>query len=82
MSRKILIVEDEQGLVMGLTDRLQSEGYTVETAEEGNKGFELARDNNYDLIILDIMLPHRNGYDVCRDFTPERRADAHYHAHR
>ena len=52
---------------MGLTDRLQSEGYTVETAAEGNKGFELARDNNYDLIILDVMLPHRNGYDVCRD---------------
>jgi two-component system alkaline phosphatase synthesis response regulator PhoP len=67
MSRRILIVEDEQGLVMGLTDRLQSEGYTVETAEEGNKGFALARDNNYDLIILDVMLPHRNGYDVCRD---------------
>lgn len=67
MSRKILIVEDEQGLVMGLTDRLRSEGYAVETAEEGNKGFELARDNSYDLIILDVMLPHRNGYDVCRD---------------
>jgi two-component system alkaline phosphatase synthesis response regulator PhoP len=67
MSRKILIVEDEQGLIMGLTDRLQSEGYTIETAAEGNKGFELARDNNYDLIILDVMLPHRNGYDVCRD---------------
>lgn len=64
---KILLVEDEQGLILTLTDRLQSEGFDVKTASDGATGFSLACEENFDLIILDVMLPKKNGYDVCRD---------------
>ncbi len=64
---KILLVEDEAGLILTLTDRLQSEGFTVKSAADGEIGFELALAEKFDLIILDVMLPKKNGYDVCRD---------------
>jgi two-component system alkaline phosphatase synthesis response regulator PhoP len=64
---EILLVEDEAGLILTLTDRLQSEGFAVATATDGESGFELACAKNFDLIILDVMLPRKNGYDVCRD---------------
>jgi two-component system alkaline phosphatase synthesis response regulator PhoP len=64
-ARKILLVEDESGLVLTLTDLLASEGYQVETAEDGQLGFELALRGEFDLIILDVMLPGKNGFDVC-----------------
>jgi len=67
MGKKILIVEDEPGLVLTLSDRLRVEGYEVETAEDGEAGFQRALDGSYDLIILDIMLPSKSGLDVCRD---------------
>lgn len=63
----ILLVEDEQGLIITLTDRLQSEGFKVSSATDGKSGFEKAQAGKFDLIILDVMLPKRNGYDVCRD---------------
>lgn len=52
---------------MTLTDRLESEGFAVETAADGESGFRLASSNDFDLIILDVMLPKKNGLDVCRD---------------
>ena len=64
---KVLLVEDEEGLVLTLTDRLQSEGFDVKSATEGETGLKLALSDNFDLIILDVMLPRKNGYDVCRD---------------
>lgn len=64
---KILLVEDEAGLIITLTDRLQSEGFDVETASDGESGLALALSENFDLIILDVMLPKKNGLDVCRD---------------
>ncbi len=67
MSKRILLVEDEPGLVLTLTDRLQSEGYAVESARDGESGLERASSENFDLIILDVMLPRKNGFDVCRD---------------
>jgi two-component system alkaline phosphatase synthesis response regulator PhoP len=67
MERKILLVEDEPGLVMTLGDRLRSEGYQVESAGDGLSGLELASATAFDLIILDLMLPRQNGLDVCRD---------------
>jgi two-component system alkaline phosphatase synthesis response regulator PhoP len=72
--RRILFVEDEPGLVMTLTDRLRSEGYAVETAGDGEAGLALAASESFDAIILDIMLPRKNGFDVCRDL---RRRDIH-----
>jgi two-component system, OmpR family, alkaline phosphatase synthesis response regulator PhoP len=67
MSKKILLVEDEHGLVMTLTDRLTSEGYVVEAVSDGDAGFERTSTGSFDLVILDIMLPHSSGLDVCRD---------------
>jgi two-component system alkaline phosphatase synthesis response regulator PhoP len=64
---KVLLVEDEQGLILTLTDRLRSEGFEVESASDGKRGFEKAVSGDYDLLVLDVMLPKKNGYDVCRD---------------
>jgi len=64
---KILLVEDEKGLIITLTDRLESEGFEVTSATDGKKGFDAAVTGNFDLIILDVMLPKKNGYDVVRD---------------
>jgi len=67
MSGRILLVEDEPGLLMTLTDRLLSEGFAVETATDGEAGLARALAENFDLIILDVGLPRKNGFDVCRD---------------
>src|SRR5881396_2331593 len=63
---RVLLVEDEAGLRITLTDRLASEGYLVETASDGETGLARATSGGYDLIVLDVMLPRMNGFDVCR----------------
>jgi two-component system alkaline phosphatase synthesis response regulator PhoP len=68
---RILLVEDEPGLVLTLTDLLTSEGYFVEAACDGLEGLDRACGGEFDLIILDIMLPGKNGFDVCRDLRRE-----------
>jgi two-component system, OmpR family, alkaline phosphatase synthesis response regulator PhoP len=76
MGKRILLIEDEAGLVRTLTDRLVKEGYEVELARSGDVGLKKAIEKSFNLIILDIMLPQKNGLDVCRDlrqrniFTP------------
>jgi two-component system alkaline phosphatase synthesis response regulator PhoP len=72
MNSRILLVEDELGLVMTLSDRLTSEGYVVETANDGEAGFARATSEPFDLIILDVMLPRRGGFDVCRDLRQRK----------
>ncbi len=67
MAQRILLVEDEHGLRLTLQDRLQAEGYGVETASEGDEGLAKASAGGFDLIILDVMLPNRSGIDICRD---------------
>jgi two-component system, OmpR family, alkaline phosphatase synthesis response regulator PhoP len=67
MKKRILLVEDEPGLQMTLRDRLTSEGYVVETEADGDMGFARAAGGGFDLVILDVMLPGRSGFDVCRD---------------
>src|SRR3982751_3618391 len=67
MADRVLIVEDDAGLVMALTDLLCSEGYEVEAAQTGPEGLERASLSAFDLIILDVMLPFKSGFDVCRD---------------
>jgi DNA-binding response OmpR family regulator len=71
VSRRILLVEDEAALRLGLSDRLTSEGYEVASAADGDEGFERARSEPFDLLILDVMLPGRSGFDVCRDLRRE-----------
>jgi two-component system alkaline phosphatase synthesis response regulator PhoP len=65
--KKILLVEDEPGLVLTLTDRLESEGYAVDSARDGGDALKKAVEGGYDLILLDVMLPGKNGFDVCRE---------------
>lgn len=64
---RILLVEDEKGLIVTLTDRLTSEGFDVISAVDGKLGFDLACEQQFDLILLDVMLPKKNGYDIARD---------------
>jgi len=65
--RRILLVEDEESLVLTLRDRLTSEGYAVEVATDGDRATELGAQPRFDLIVLDVALPKKNGFDVCRD---------------
>ena len=65
--KRVLLVEDEPGLVLTLTDRLTSEGYHVEHAGDAVGALERGVAGPYDVILLDVMLPGGNGFDVCRD---------------
>ena len=67
MSSRILLVEDEPGLVMTLTDLLTAEGYEMASAPDGVTGLARAVNEDFDLIILDLMLPRKNGLEVCRE---------------
>ena len=67
MSSRILLIEDEPGLVLTLSDLFASEGYEVETATDGPKGLMKATSQRWDLIVLDVMLPGKNGFDVCKE---------------
>ncbi len=63
---KILIIEDEESILMALEDNLGMEGYDVSSARDGLEGFTKAQEPGWDLIILDIMLPQMDGFDVCK----------------
>lgn len=64
---RILLVEDEPGLQLTLSDRLRGEGYRVDTAGDGQTGLDKAATGEFDLVLLDVMLPRKNGFDVLRD---------------
>ena len=66
MSR-ILIIEDENKMALGLKDNLEYEGHEVQIAGDGETGLRMALHSHPHLIILDIMLPRKSGFDVCRD---------------
>ena len=66
-ARRILLVEDEPSLVMTLSDRLVSEGYQVESARDGEQGLARALEDSFDLLVLDVLLPGRDGFEVCRE---------------
>lgn len=63
---KVLVIEDNANLAFGLTRSLESEGYEVESAEDGVRGFELARTCSPDLVVLDLMLPGMDGYSILK----------------
>jgi two-component system alkaline phosphatase synthesis response regulator PhoP len=71
-AKRLLLVEDEPGLVLTLTDRLRSEGYAVTSATDGTTGLAQATSDAFDIILLDVMLPGMNGFDLCRELR--RRA--------
>lgn len=71
MAKKVLIVEDMPGISLSIKDEFEAEGYDVFTADDGGKGYEAARQKKPDLIILDIMLPVLDGYEVCKRLRME-----------
>ena len=66
MSEKVLIVEDDPALLRGIADNFAFRGYGVDTASDGETGLEKALRGRADLIVLDVMLPGVNGYEICR----------------
>jgi DNA-binding response OmpR family regulator len=65
--KRILVVEDEQAIAFGLRLDLQNEGYAVDVEADGEAAFERAKTEGFDLILLDVMLPRKDGFDICRD---------------
>jgi DNA-binding response OmpR family regulator len=67
MKETILVVEDDAPILSGLIDLLEGEGFKVWSARDGNKALLLYRDKKPDLVLLDIMIPEKSGYDVCKE---------------
>ena len=72
MSKRILIVEDEKNLARFVSLELQHEGYDVVTADNGREGLEMALEKDFDLILLDLMLPEMDGFEVTRRLQQEK----------
>ena len=64
--KKILIIEDEETMQLGLGNNLKYDGYEVDFASDGEEGLSKLRENKYNLILLDVMLPKLSGFDVCK----------------
>jgi two-component system, OmpR family, alkaline phosphatase synthesis response regulator PhoP len=69
--KRILFVEDEAAFAVGMIDRLASEGYEVQWARTGAEGYDLGCQQQFDLLILDVMLPGKKGFDLCRDLRQQ-----------
>ena len=85
--QRILVVDDEQAITDFVSFNLSKEGYQVDVAHNGNEAVDMANANDYDLVILDVMLPGIDGYEVCRRIRaksnvpitlPNRLASASY----
>jgi len=68
---KVLVVEDDRRIAEAVQRGLELEGFTVEIADDGDEGWWMATASGYDLIVLDIMLPRRNGFALCRDLRAD-----------
>jgi DNA-binding response OmpR family regulator len=71
--KRVLVVEDDPSIAIGLRINLESEGYVVDVAEDGERGLDLARSESPDLIVLDVMLPKKNGLELLHDLRAEGR---------
>jgi len=69
--KKILIIEDDPAISKGIVDALRDENYQTMDVDNGEKGYHLAKNEKYDLIVLDLKLPGKNGIDVCRDLRKD-----------
>ena len=71
MAKKILVADDEPYILMALTDAVEMEGYECVTAVNGQEALQKAREEHPDLIMLDIMMPYMDGYEVCRELKAD-----------
>lgn len=76
--RKILIVEDDQLIAELERDYLEASEYEVEIAKDGYEGLRLSKENTYDLILLDVMLPGVSGFDICLGILERQKCSDHY----
>ena len=70
--KKVLIIEDEQSILKLLSYNLEQEGYDVEGTMDGRDGLDLALENTYDMVLLDLMLPNMDGMEICRTLRQEK----------
>lgn len=70
--KRVLVVDDEISIVKLLSFNLEKEGYTVTTAEDGKEGYELALNEKFDFIILDVMLPSMDGLEIAKKLRQEK----------
>ena len=66
MSKRVLVVDDEKLIVKGIRFSLEQDGMEVDAAYDGEEALKLIRENNYDMILLDVMLPKYDGFEVCQ----------------
>lgn len=69
--KKILVVEDDPAILKGLATSLESAGYSIISASDGEEGFKLGKTLNIDIIILDVMLPNKDGFEICSDLRKD-----------
>jgi DNA-binding response OmpR family regulator len=69
--KRVLIIEDDPAIRTGLKEALTTEGYSVSEADTGTKGFEIASKGNFDLIVLDLILPGKDGIEICKDLRSD-----------
>lgn len=69
--KKIIIIEDDPAIRTGLNETFTAEGYSVIEADTGTKGFEIASKDNFDLIVLDLILPGKDGIEICKDLRSD-----------
>src|SRR5690625_180614 len=70
--KRVLIIEDELSILKLLTYNLEQEGYEIDSSMDGQEGLDMALENSYDMILLDLMLPNRDGMDICRAIRQEK----------
>ena len=80
MTKRILVIEDEPQMLLGLRDNLELEGYEVVTASDGEDGLAKAISTAPDLVILDVTLPRKNGFEVCRELRARPHPPLPVHA--
>ncbi|MBW8191535.1 response regulator transcription factor [Neiella marina] len=74
MTARILVIEDDQDINQLITMNLSDMNHTVDSCEDGASGYASAQKNGYDLIVLDLMLPHKDGLEICRDLRANQHA--------
>jgi len=72
--KNILLIEDDPAILNGISEALKAEFYNVTAVDDGEKGYKTAKREKFDLIILDLMLPYKDGFEICRDLRKEEVA--------
>lgn len=79
---KVLVVDDEVRIAKAIKQGLEQDGYAVDLAHDGEDGYNSARTDEYDAIVLDVMMPEMNGFEVAKKTARGRRQNADFDAHR